>query len=217
AARRQRRALLRLGRLPALAALTERRRQWPGLRLFCLSTALTILVLAIAGPQWGREQAVAGAHGRDLVVVMDLSRSMLADDVLSSDNRLAHAQKAVEELVENLKLRGGHRVALVAFAGRAKIICPLTNDYDHFLERLAYLDAEHLPPELRPGPESASGTRIGAGIELAVEAHDPRFRGTQVQDILLLSDGHDPADDNEWARVGIRAAQSAGIPVYTVG
>src|SRR5262249_6339665 len=62
-----------------------------------------------------------------------------------------------------------------------------------------------------------SGTRIGAGIELAVEAHDPRFRATQVQDILLLSDGHDPVDDNEWARVGIRAAQSASIPVYTVG
>src|SRR5262249_37387750 len=50
-----------------------------------------------------------------------------------------------------------------------------------------------------------------------VDAHDPRFRGTHVQDILLLSDGHDPVDDNEWARVGIKAAQSAGIPVYTVG
>src|SRR5262249_9729203 len=133
AARRRRRALTKLGRLPALAALTERRRQWPGLRLFCLSTGLSILAVVIAGPQWGREPVVAVAHGRDLVVVMDLSRSMLADDVLP--NRLEFAQKAVEKLVESLKQRGGHRVALVAFAGRARIICPLTNDYDHFLEK----------------------------------------------------------------------------------
>jgi Ca-activated chloride channel family protein len=214
AARRRRKALLRLGRLPALAALTERRRQWPSLRLFCLSTTLSILAIGIAGPQWGREPVVAIAQGRDLVVVMDLSRSMLAEDVYP--NRIEHAQGAVEELVENLKQRGGHRVALVAFAGRARLICPLTNDYDHFREKLLELDADRLPPELRAGPDAVSGTRIGAGIEQAVEAHDPRFRGTQVQDILLLSDGDDPATDNEWAD-GIKAAQAAGIPVYTVG
>jgi Ca-activated chloride channel family protein len=212
--RRRRRALVRLGRLPALAALTERRRQWSGLRLFCLSMALSILAVGIAGPQWGREPVVAVAHGRDLVVVMDLSRSMLADDVLP--NRLERAQKAVEELIVYLKRHGGHRLALVAYAGRARIVCPLTHDYDHFLEKLLELDAEHLPPELRPGPEAVSGTRIGAGLELAVEAHDERFRGQQVQDILLLSDGDDPANDNEWFN-GIRAALSAGIAIYTVG
>lgn len=214
AARRRRKALVRLGRLPALAALTERRRQWPGLRLFCLSMALSILAVGIAGPQWGREPVVAVAHGRDLVVVMDLSRSMLADDVLPS--RLEHGQHAVAELVTYLKRHGGHRLGLVAYAGRARIVCPLTHDYDHFLEKLMELDAEHLPPELRPGPEAVSGTRIGAGLELAVEAHDERFRGQHVQDILLVSDGDDPANDNEWFN-GIRAAAAAAIPVYTVG
>jgi Ca-activated chloride channel family protein len=178
--------------------------------------ALSILAVGIAGPQWGREPAPAVAHGRDLVIVVDLSRSMLADDVLP--NRLAHAKEAVEALVTDLQHRGGHRLALVAFAGRARIMCPLTHDYDHFLEKLRELDAEYLIPELRAGPETASGTRIGAGIALAVEAHDERYLGKQVQDIILLSDGDDPAaeQDHEYFN-GIQAAQNAGMPVHTVG
>jgi Ca-activated chloride channel family protein len=200
--------------------MMQRRRQWRGLRFFVLSMSLSFLVIAIAGPQWGREPLQPGdpgrdlAHGRDLVVVLDLSRSMLAEDVLPS--RLKHAQKAIEELLANLRERGGHRIALVGFAGRSRVVCPLTNDYDHFVEKLLELDPAHLPPELRAGVDAASGTRIGAALELAVEAHDSRFRGSGVQDILLLSDGDDPGGDNEWF-AGILAAQSAGIPVFTVG
>jgi len=214
AARRRRWALARLGRLGALAALTQRRRSWAGLRRFVISLALSVLIVGIAGPQWGREPAAAVAHGRDLVVVLDLSRSMLADDVLP--NRFTHSRDAAARLIASMQQRGGHRVALVAFAGRARIVCPLTHDYDHFLEKLEELDAEHLVPELRAGPESASGTRIGAALELAVAAHDARYRDARVQDIVLLSDGDDPANDNEWF-AGIQAAQTAGIPVHTIG
>jgi Ca-activated chloride channel family protein len=215
AGRQRRRALLRLGRLPALLALADRRRQWRGLRSLLLVMGMSTLAVGVAGPQWGREPVTATAPGRDLVVVLDLSRSMLVEDVLPC--RLEKAQAALKELIENLKQRGGHRVALVAFAGRAKIVCPLTHDYDHFLERVGELGAAHLPPDLRPsGAEAVSGTRIGAGLLLAVEAHDVRFRGTGIQDILLLSDGDDPATDMEWAE-GADAAREAGMPVYTVG
>jgi Ca-activated chloride channel family protein len=214
AVRRQRRALARFGRLPALLAVTAWRRQWRGLRFFCVSMALSILALGIAGPQWGREPVVQVAHGRDLVIVLDLSRSMLADDVLPS--RLDHAKRAIRELVTSLHERGGHRISLVAFAGRGRIVCPLTHDYDHFLDRLQELDADKLPVELRPGPESVSGTRMGLGLELAVEAHDARFQGKEVQDIVLLGDGDDPAGDNEWFN-GLLAAQKAEIPVHTIG
>jgi Ca-activated chloride channel family protein len=214
AARRRRKALLRMGRVPALVAMVDRRRHWQGTRFFCLVMGLSILAVGIAGPQWGREPVAAVARGRDLAVVLDLSRSMLADDVLPS--RMAHARQAAVELIANLQQRGGHRIALVAFAGRARIICPLTHDYDHFREKLEELDAENLLPELRAGPESASGTRIGAALALAVEAHDASFLGKQVQDIILLSDGDDPARDNEYF-IGIQAAQTAGIPVHTIG
>lgn len=214
-ARRRRWALLQLGRIPALIALVESRRRWNGLRFFCWVTGLSVLAVGIAGPQWGREPTVVTARGRDLVVVLDLSRSMLTDDVLPC--RLDKAQQALQELVASLQKRGGHRLGLVAFAGRAKVICPLTHDYDHFLERLADLDSDHLPPDLRPsGADAASGTRIGAGLILAVDAHDPRYLGGKVQDILLLSDGDDPAGDNEWME-GIEAAREAGIPVHVIG
>jgi tetratricopeptide (TPR) repeat protein len=81
---------------------------------------------------------------------------------------------------------------------------------------LSTLDADNLPLELHPAPDDGvtSGTRLGAALRLAVALHDPRFQG--AQDILLLSDGDDPVEDNEWAE-GIEAAKSAKIPVHTVG
>src|SRR5262249_10930276 len=88
-------------------------------------------------------------------------------------------------------------------------------DYDHFREALADLDVASLHPDLRPaGAEARSGTRIGAGLRAAVEAHDPRFGG--YQDILLLSDGDDPAHDEEW-RQGVEGARPRQIPVHTIG
>jgi Ca-activated chloride channel family protein len=171
------------------------------------------LILGIAGPQWGRDWQQPPAPGRDLVVVLDLSRSMLAADVLPS--RQERAKQALTELSYVLQQRGGHRLGLVAFAARARLVCPLTHDYDHFRTALANLDAAQPHRDLRPGPAgAASGTRIGAGLRAAVEAQDPRARG--YQDILLLSDGDDPARDNEW-RAGAEEARQLEIPVHTVG
>lgn len=214
ARRRRRRVLAQLGRLPALLALTDRRRQWPFIRACCLVIGLTALVVGIAGPQWGLEPEPTSAPGRDLVVVLDVSRSMLADDVVPS--RQDKAKEALKEFVEKtVKKHGGHRLGLVAFAANAQVICPLTHDYDHFLTKLESLDADNLPRDLRPGETSVSGTRIGEGLRVAVaEAHDSRYRG--FQDVLMISDGDDPVPDNEW-RKGAEAAKEAGVPVYVVG
>jgi Ca-activated chloride channel family protein len=213
ARRRRRRVLMQLGRLPALMALTERRRQWRFLRGLCLVLGLIALVLGIAGPQWGLAEPTS-APGRDLVILLDLSRSMLADDAPPS--RQERAKEAVRDLVERtIKKHGGHRLALVAFAANAQVICPLTHDYDHFLAKLKDLDAANLPRDLRPGPNAVSGTRIGEGLRVAVnEAHDSRFRG--YQDILMISDGDDPVRDGEW-RKGADLSREAGIPVHVVG
>ena len=103
------------------------------------------------------------------------------------------------------------------FAGKARLACPLTHDYDHFRDSLgSEKDVEALPfdPELAPGPNEASGTRIGAALREALLARDPRYPGGC--EILLLSDGDDPARDVEWEG-GAAAARDAGVPVYTVG
>lgn len=179
------------------------------------------LIGAIAGPRWGRVENPATVSGRDVVVLLDLSRSMLAQDVLgrSSPDRLGRARDGLIDLVDAVRRRGGHRLALVVFAARARVVCPLTNDYDHFREALLGLDPADSLLEIGPdinAPENqpVSGTRIGGGLREAVRVHDERFRGHQ--DILLISDGDDPARDEEW-REGIQAAHKLDIPVHTVG
>jgi Ca-activated chloride channel family protein len=215
--RRRRRALARWGSRSAVDALTSvrRRRRW--LRSSCRLLGLIFLILGIAGPQWDRDQTPSTAPGRDVVVVLDLSRSMLAQDVLgrAAPNRLGRAIDAVQDLVDTVQRRGGHRLALVVFAAQARILCPLTHDYDHFRETLANLDPADPFLDIGPGSEgSPSGTRIGAGLREAVRSHDPQFRGHQ--DIVLVSDGDDPARDDEW-REGLKIAQKAGISIHTVG
>jgi Ca-activated chloride channel family protein len=214
ATRKRRQSLARLGSVPAVQALTSARRGRRALRGLCLFAGICVLIVAVAGPQWGRDQGAdsAAASGRDLVLVLDLSRSMLAEQ----PSRQERALRALRDLADTLQVHGGHRVALVVFAARPKLLFPLTNDYDHFRSVLATLDADSLPAELRPGADegSTSGTRIGAALRLAVEAHDPRFQG--AQDILLISDGDDPAQDKEW-RQGVAAAREKKIPIHVVG
>jgi Ca-activated chloride channel family protein len=209
-AHRQRRAaLMLLGSTPGLGAAISRRKNTGGIAAFCFSLGLTLLVTGAAGPQWGREQ-VESAGGRDVVVLLDMSRSMSAEQ----PSRFDRAKAAIEDLSWEVQRRGGHRLGLVVFAGGAKTVCPLTHDYDQFRDVLEQLGVNEPPEELRPA-SGGSGTRIGAGIREAVQsAHDDRFRG--FQDIILISDGDDPARDEEW-RAGISAARERGIPVHTVG
>ena len=210
---RRRRALARLGSRPALEALASVSRWRRALKSLFLSFSLSLAVVAAAGPQWGYEPEPVTAVGRDVVVVVDLSRSMLAEDVLP--NRLERARRAVAELAEVVQKTGGYRLGLVAFAGEARVVCPLTPDYDHFREALADLDPND-PLLAAKSPEFgiASGTRLGKALGMAVQLHDPRKRGHQ--DILVLSDGDDPARDDEWA-TGADLARERSIPVYPIG
>ncbi|HYT91419.1 MAG TPA: VWA domain-containing protein [Gemmataceae bacterium] len=208
---RRRRALRRLGSGLALRTLTSTHGRWRSLRSLCWSTGITALVLGIAGPRWGIDPAQQAASGRDLVVVLDLSRSMLAEQ----PSRQERARRALFDLAASLLRRGGHRVALVVFAGRAKLVCPLTHDYDHFRDAVLLADADNLSLDLRPLADgTGSGTRIGSALRLAVAAHDKSLTG--YQGILLVSDGDDPGGDEEWAD-GAEQARLRGIPVYCLG
>lgn len=215
---RRRKATEALGRPAAVAGLFTQprpRHRWLGV---AYPFAWTALILGIAGPRWGKSDEPGIAVGRDLVVVVDLSQSMKADDMAAPDARMRWeaAKAGLLDLTNAVSRRGGHRIAIVAFAARAKLLVPLTTDYDHVRAVIDEIDGLLPPPEVRPGADPAivSGTRIGTGLIAAVNAHDPRFPGSQ--DIILLSDGDDPGDDREWAR-GSDSARKAGIPVHTVG
>jgi Ca-activated chloride channel family protein len=217
ATRRKQAMLSAIGRPAILAGQLTRtgpRRRWLNM---AEPLAWSLLIVGLAGPRWGKSDETGIAVGRDLMIVLDLSRSMLADDMADPAvaQRWKAAQAATRELVEAVARRGGHRIGVVVFAAHPKVVCHLTTDYDHVRAVLGELEGEFPPPEIRPGPaETISGTRIGAAIAAAVAAHDPRFPGSQ--DILLISDGDDPGDDGEWIR-GADAARAANIPVHTVG
>jgi Ca-activated chloride channel family protein len=215
---RRRKAAADVGRPAAVAGLQThpvRGRRWLGV---AYPFAWLALILGVAGPRWGKSDEPGVAVGRDLVVVVDLSRSMLADDMAVRDapRRWEAAKVALRDLMDSVSRRGGHRVGLVVFAAKPKLVCPLTTDYDHIRAKIEELDGEYPPPECRPGadPNVVSGTRIGAGLIAAVQAHDGRFLG--YQDIILVSDGDDPADDREWAK-GADAARRANVPVHAAG
>ena len=221
--RRRMAALRRFGQPEAMAILfvPTRRRLYS---LLCTLAAVSFLVVALAGPRWGRGDTGV-VVGRDLVVVLDFSKSMLADDMRDPDGRNERerwkaARAGIFELLESFRQHGGHRIGLVVFAAKPWIVCPLTSDYDHFALRLDEYDPLAPPREVNPDPDKneqfPSGTRIGSALREAVAAHDPRFPG--YRDILLISDGDDPAADAESEiETGIRAARDAQIPVHTVG
>lgn len=212
--RRRRRALTQLGNWFPLNG-SPRSFRWLLTMIGCL--ALVLLILGMAGPQWGREPNLFTVPGRDLVLVLDMSQSMLAEDVLgkSSPNRLGRGRDVLLDLVDSVEKRGGHRLAVVVFAARPKVLCPLTQDYDHLRHALKTADLSDLIPDIGPTAQGPpSGTRLGAALREAALLHDSRFAG--YQDILIVSDGDDPAGDEEW-RIGIDAARDRRIPIHAVG
>lgn len=217
AARRQRGRLAALGRPGAVAGLNTMPRHTTRLAGFALVLAWWALVLGAAGPRWGAGEGQGVAVGRDVVLVLDLSRSMWAADMGSpaAPERWQAAVAGALDLVDALQRSGGHRVGLVVFAARPRVVVPLTTDFDHVRQALAGLDARNPPADVRPADDAApSGTRIGAALAAAVAAHDPRFPGSQ--DIIILTDADDPANDREW-QAGVSAARKAGVPVHVVG
>src|SRR5262249_49952186 len=123
-------------------------------------------------------------------------------------SRAEQARRALLDFIEALRLRGGHRGALVTFAGQPRVEGRLTHDLDHFRDVLESIDVSEHDPTL------GARTRLGAALLLAVQTDEGR--SSRARDVILLSDGDDPARDGEWRR-GIKAAQAEGVPVLCVG
>ena len=155
------------------------------------------VMVAMARPQYGYRWEESRANGVDVVFAVDVSKSMLAEDV--SPNRLERAKLAILDISEMLK---GDRVGLVAFSGQAFLQCPLTLDYDAFRMSLDALDTNVI---------QRGGTNIAAAITEAESA----FAKSQSRKILVLI-----SDGEELESSAVSKAQSAakdGVVIYTLG
>jgi len=171
------------------------RRHW---RAVLRAAALALAVLALAGPRWGFHWEQVRREGIDLIVAIDVSRSMLATDV--KPNRLERAKLAVEDLVGFLR---GDRIGLVAFAGAAFLECPLTLDYGAFTQSLRSLDVGIIP---------RGGTALARAVEVSLEAFEAR-QG-RYEALILITDGEDHDGKVEEAA---KLAAERGVKIYTVG
>jgi Ca-activated chloride channel family protein len=163
-----------------------------------LIVGLSLLIFAASGPRWGTYFEKTVQRGVDCFVCLDVSRSMLAEDV--KPNRL---ERAKADVVDLLKKLAGDRVGLIVFAGKSVVKVPLTTDDGFFRQTLDEVDVRSAP---------RGGTCIGDAIRKAMESMPPRADADQV--IVLITDGEDQESMPEEAA---KNAAERGIKIFTVG
>ncbi|HOO89630.1 MAG TPA: VWA domain-containing protein [Syntrophales bacterium] len=197
--RRRHKAMERFADEDLLGRLTpdnhNGKRLLKGILLLC---ALGFLILALAGPRWGTHFQEVSRRGVDIMLVVDVSKSMEVEDV--KPDRLERARR---EIIDFLKVVEGDRVGLTAFSGVSFVQCPLTLDYAAL---------ELFLSVLQPGIIPAPGTDMGAAIETGLSAFDFKTETDKV--MLLITDG----EDNEGR--GMEAARKAavqGVKIFVFG
>ena len=181
--------------LPSLTVGISARRQ--KIRVGCLVLAVVCLILALARPQWGFDWQEMKQRGLDVVVAIDTSKSMLAEDI--APNRLARAKLAALELMQRA---GSDRLGLVAFAGSAFLQCPLTIDDAAFRQSVEALNVNIIPQ---------GGTAIAEAIETALTAFK---EGDNYKVMVLFTDGE---DHDSGAVEAAEKAAKAGMRIFTIG
>ena len=167
-------------------------------RMVLLATAVGLLILALAQPRWGFAWEEAHQRGLDIVVAIDTSRSMLAEDI--APNRLERAKLAAIDL---MRVAARDRLGLVAFAGTAFLQCPLTVDEEAFRQSVSQLEVGIIPQ---------GGTALAEAIETAQSAF--KQEGDNHQILVLLTDGE---DHDSGALEAAEQAANDGMKIFTVG
>ena len=160
--------------------------------------SVCLLIFALIGPRWGFQWHEVKRQGIDIIVAIDTSKSMLAQDV--KPNRLERSKLAIEELVDLLQ---GDRIGLIAFAGSSFLQCPLTLDYGAFGIALNAVDAGLIP---------RGGTSISGAIRTSITAFEGEAK--KYKALILITDGEDHEGDP------VKAAEEAakqGIRIFCVG
>lgn len=159
--------------------------------------AFAFIVVGLANPQIGSKLEKVERKGIDLVIAIDVSNSMLAQDIKPS--RLMRARQAVSRLIDKLK---NDRIGIVVFAGNAYTQLPITTDYSAAKLFLSTINTEIVPTQ---------GTAIAEAIELSVDAFE---ENDHEKAIIIITDGEDHEGD---AIEAAKAAAGKGIRIYTVG
>ena len=198
--KRKQRQLLEFGDPELMAQLMpDASKSRPIVKFALLIVALTLLIVAAARPQYGQQEKTVKRQGIEVMVALDISNSMLAEDV--APNRLDRAKQMLSKMIDNMV---DDKVGLVVFAGEAFTQLPITCDYVS-----AKMFLHTISPKLIP----TQGTAIGAALHTAI-----RSFGSQESDagraIILITDGENHEDD---AIAAAKQAQELGIQVFVIG
>ena len=168
------------------------------LKIFCIALAIPLFALAVLAPQWGEQEREIESEGSDVLIALDVSRSMNAADVGTS--RLERAKNAARRIADSVS---GGRIGLIVFAGEAFLLCPMTSDKGAFL---MFLDSA--------GTDSVNlqGTDIGAVFNEASRVFSKRRENSKL--LVLITDGEDHEGS---AAKTLERLKELGVSVYCAG
>ena len=172
----------------------------PIIKFILHTLAFVFIVIAIAQPQIGTKMETVKRKGVDVILALDVSNSMKAEDIKPS--RLERAKQAIYNLVNQLQ---GDRIGLIVFAGEAYVQLPVTTDYGAAKLFLSSIDCDIVPTQ---------GTAIGKAIELAVTSFSSKDSAKHNRAIIVITDGENHEDD---AVESAKSAKEKGIVVHTIG
>jgi Ca-activated chloride channel family protein len=170
----------------------------PFVKFLLWMLVLVLIVFALAQPQFGSKLQTTKKKGIEIIVALDVSNSMKAEDI--KPNRLERAKRAIAQLTERLQ---NDKIGLIVFAGQAYVQLPITTDYTSAKLFLDAISTESVPVQ---------GTAIGAAINMAAKSFTPNFEGSKT--IVVITDGENHEDDAVGAA---KAANEEKIIVNTIG
>jgi Ca-activated chloride channel family protein len=185
----------------------------PVIKFVVFISAYALLIVGLAGPQIGTKTEDARSKGADLMILLDVSNSMLSQDF--APNRLENAKLAIAQLIANLK---DNRIGIIVFAGKPYVQLPSTTDYSA---------AKLFLNTINPGIVPVQGTAIGGAIDMGMKSFDFNDGASKV--MILMTDGENFEDDAVKAAenahdkgviihvVGLGSPQGAPVPIYDQG
>jgi Ca-activated chloride channel family protein len=168
------------------------------IKFIILLSYISALIIGIANPQIGTKMEEVKREGVDLMIALDLSNSMLSEDI--KPNRLERARQAISRLIDKLE---GDRIGLIVFAGDAYVQLPITTDYSAAKLFLATVNTSIIPSQ---------GTAIGKAIKLSMNSFD--MQNGQNKAIIIITDGENHEDD---AIQQAKEANEQGVFIHTLG
>lgn len=170
----------------------------PTFKFIFFLVAYTLLIIGLAGPQVGTHIDEVKKKGSDLMILLDVSNSMLAQDF--APNRLENAKAALAQLINNLH---DDRIGIIVFAGQAYVQMPVTTDYSAAKLFLNTINTNIVPVQ---------GTAIGAAIEMGMKSFD--FKDGTSKAMILMTDGENHEDD---AVAAAKSARGKGVAIHVIG